>query len=154
MRRGAIGPPMPFHITCQPRSFFPWRRLVRIPLFECSASVHAPPPPRGRSCALDPTCCTQRALSRLPHRMAPLPPHTAASYHSCGSIELLLRGRGSIVLLVLAVSSSPLPRTDTWILGMLASDGCLGNPVLVLRVPSPLRATPAPVQGLEVVKML
>lgn len=82
------------------------------------------------------------------------PPLTAAAYCSCGRIRVLLWGCGSFGLLVLAVSSSPLPRIDTWILSVLASDGSLGNPVPILRVPSPLTAPPAPVQRLEMVRIL
>lgn len=51
--------------------------------------------------------------------------------------------------LVLAVSASPVPGTDTWVLSVLTSNGCLGNPVLILRVPSPLRVSPVSLQELE-----
>lgn len=89
----------------------------------------------------------------LPTEASLLPPQTAAAYRSCGWVGILLWGCDS-TLLVLVVSSSPSPVTDTWILSVLASDGCLGNAVLILRVPSPRSVPPAPVQGLEVVRIL
>lgn len=92
-----------------------------------SASVYMPHPPRERSCTLYPTSCTQSGFRAPPTEGSLLPPYTAAAYRSRGRIQVLLWGCGSFGLLVLAVSSSPLPGTDTWILSVLASDGCLGD---------------------------
>ena len=113
-----------------------------------------PHPPRERSCTRYPTSCTQSGFHALPTEGSLLPPYTAAAYRSRGRIQVLLWGCGSFGLLVLAVSSSPLPGTDTWILSVLALDGCLGDLVQILRVPSPLTAPPVPVQGLEMVRIL